>query len=113
MLSFNTAANQRVKGVVDFIGSNLQPMDCYMTMRGLKTLALRLDAMSGNAKALAEALSGSALGGVVLFAKQGERVFNMSSNNTWVEAVGVDSLVFLGIEDEKDAVAVTKAAFGL
>lgn len=83
-------------------------------MRGLKTLSLRLDAMEDNAKAVAEALSGSVLGGVVLVKKKGERAQNKwISNKTWVEACGSQSLVFLGLEEEAEAVATAKAAFGL
>ena len=43
ILSQEDDKNAKIKGIIDFIGSNLQPMDCFMTMRGLKTLSLRIE----------------------------------------------------------------------
>lgn len=38
------------------LGTNVSPMEAWLTTRGLKTLAIRMERQSGNAKALAEAL---------------------------------------------------------
>jgi cystathionine beta-lyase/cystathionine gamma-synthase len=48
-------ANARTK-IVN-LGTNVSPFEAWLTCRGLKTLALRMKAQSGNAKKLAEALS--------------------------------------------------------
>lgn len=39
------------------LGTNVSPLEAWLTCRGLKTLALRMKAQSSNAKKLAEALS--------------------------------------------------------
>ncbi len=43
ILSNLQSEHSKAKGIIDFIGNNLQPMNSYMLMRGLKTLALRAE----------------------------------------------------------------------
>lgn len=46
----------RLQGLKDLIGAVLSPQDAFLLMRGLKTLALRMDRHCSNAQAVAEAL---------------------------------------------------------
>jgi cystathionine beta-lyase/cystathionine gamma-synthase len=43
------------------LGTNISPMEAWLTTRGLKTLAIRMERQSANARALADALMGNAL----------------------------------------------------
>ena len=47
----------RFTGLQKLTGACLSPMDAYLVLRGLKTLALRMDAHCANAQRVAEALS--------------------------------------------------------
>ena len=42
---------------MDGIGNILQPMDCFINMRGLKTLAVRIDEELGNKKPIIDVLT--------------------------------------------------------
>ncbi|MBK3437541.1 methionine gamma-lyase [Pseudomonas sp. MF7448] len=46
----------RLQGLKDLTGAVLSPQDAFLLMRGLKTLALRMDRHCSNARAVAEAL---------------------------------------------------------
>lgn len=46
----------RLQGLKDLTGAVLSPQDAFLLMRGLKTLALRMDRHCSNAQAVAEAL---------------------------------------------------------
>lgn len=46
-----------VAGIVKTFGMTSSPLDCYLTHRGLMTLALRMERVCANAQALAECLS--------------------------------------------------------
>jgi cystathionine gamma-synthase len=47
----------RVQFLVNAVGAIPGPMDCYLALRGLKTLALRMERHSANAAAIAEHLA--------------------------------------------------------
>ncbi|KTC43992.1 methionine gamma-lyase, partial [Pseudomonas fluorescens ABAC62] len=51
-----TAQRIRLQGLKDLTGAVLSPQDAALLMRGLKTLALRMDRHCSNAQAVAEAL---------------------------------------------------------
>jgi cystathionine beta-lyase/cystathionine gamma-synthase len=52
-----TAETQRVKFFQNAMGGVPGPFDCYLTLRGIKTLAVRMDRHSSNAMELAEWLT--------------------------------------------------------
>ncbi len=52
---------EKAKAKVVNLGANVSPFEAWLTSRGLKTLALRMERQSSNAKALAEALRTNAL----------------------------------------------------
>lgn len=49
ILSRDQATHAKAKGLLDFIGNPMQPMECYLTMRGLKTLHIRAEQQVRNA----------------------------------------------------------------
>ncbi|ALC92402.1 cystathionine gamma-synthase [Bacillus sp. FJAT-18017] len=49
----------RASGKISNLGSNLSPFEAWLTVRGLKTLALRMRAQSASARKLALALKGN------------------------------------------------------
>jgi len=75
--------HQKAKGIIDFIGNVIQPMDAYLTLRGLKTLGLRIRAHLKNAKMLAEKIEGykhnEALN--ILVFKSNEELIGWTSSN--------------------------------
>ncbi|MBJ2268513.1 methionine gamma-lyase [Pseudomonas sp. MF6772] len=54
--SHDLAQRIRLQGLKDLTGAVLSPQDAFLLMRGLKTLALRMDRHCSNAQAVAEAL---------------------------------------------------------
>lgn len=56
ILSEDLSLHQKAKGIIDFAGNVIQPMDAYLTLRGLKTLGLRIKAHLKNVKIMAEKL---------------------------------------------------------
>jgi cystathionine gamma-lyase len=50
---------ERLKFLQNAIGAVPSPFDCYLALRGLRTLHLRMEQHSRNAQAIAEALEGS------------------------------------------------------
>ncbi|MBU9723682.1 MULTISPECIES: trans-sulfuration enzyme family protein [Bacillaceae] len=56
VITGNKALMKKVKGKISNLGSNLGPFDGWLGCRGLKTLSLRMEKQSSNAKGLAEAL---------------------------------------------------------
>lgn len=58
VLSSDDAWMERVKFVQNAAGGVPGPMDCFLTLRGTKTLAVRMDRHCDNAMHLAELLSG-------------------------------------------------------
>lgn len=52
------AARIRLAGLKDMTGAVLSPQDAYLVLRGLKTLALRMDRHCDNAEAIAALLAG-------------------------------------------------------
>jgi cystathionine beta-lyase/cystathionine gamma-synthase len=57
IVTANADIYERLKFLQNAIGAVPGPMDCWLVLRGLKTLALRMKAHSENAQALAEFLS--------------------------------------------------------
>ncbi|MBI3523857.1 MAG: methionine gamma-lyase [Betaproteobacteria bacterium] len=57
--STELAATIRMRGLKDFTGAVLSPADASLIMRGLKTLALRMERHCDNAQAIAELLAAS------------------------------------------------------
>jgi cystathionine beta-lyase/cystathionine gamma-synthase len=53
----DTAAYERLKFLQNAIGAVPGPLDCFLTLRGLKTLPLRMERHSANAQRVAEFLS--------------------------------------------------------
>lgn len=53
----DTAIYERLKFLQNAIGAVPGPMDCFLTLRGIKTLALRMEAHSRNATKVAEFLA--------------------------------------------------------
>lgn len=53
----DTAAYERLKFLQNAIGAVPGPLDCFLTLRGLKTLPLRLERHSANAQRIAEFLA--------------------------------------------------------
>jgi cystathionine beta-lyase/cystathionine gamma-synthase len=53
----DTAAYERLKFLQNAIGAVPGPLDCFLTLRGLKTLPLRMDRHSANAQRIAEFLA--------------------------------------------------------
>jgi cystathionine beta-lyase/cystathionine gamma-synthase len=58
ILTGDEQAYQRLKFLQNAIGAVPGPMDCWLVLRGLKTLALRMDRHCSNAKKVAEYLAG-------------------------------------------------------
>jgi cystathionine gamma-synthase len=50
-------AHERMKFLQNAVGAVPGPMDCYLILRGLKTLAVRMDRHCANARAVAEMLA--------------------------------------------------------
>jgi cystathionine beta-lyase/cystathionine gamma-synthase len=53
----DTAAYERLKFLQNAIGAVPGPLDCFLTLRGLKTLPLRMERHSANAQRIAELLA--------------------------------------------------------
>jgi cystathionine gamma-synthase len=53
------ALAERLRFLQNAIGAVPGPLDCFLTLRGAKTLAVRMERHSANARAIAERLSGS------------------------------------------------------
>ncbi len=53
----DTAAYERLKFLQNAIGAVPGPLDCFLTLRGLKTLPLRMERHSANAQRIAEFLA--------------------------------------------------------
>lgn len=53
----DTAAYERLKFLQNAIGAVPGPLDCFLTLRGLKTLPLRMERHSANAQQIAEFLA--------------------------------------------------------
>ncbi|TNV77277.1 hypothetical protein FGO68_gene6233 [Halteria grandinella] len=112
ILANDQAVFAKVQGVVNFIGNGLQPMDCFMTQRGLKTLGLRLDHQLKASEALTQklrdkGLDATSVAGILKIANEEKneealvrfkRGPKQSSNVTHLE----NQLVFLGIEEVDD-----------
>ena len=58
VISNDRAFNEQMKFLVKSIGATLGPLDSYLTLRGLKTLAVRMERINENAWSIAEFLSG-------------------------------------------------------
>ncbi len=58
VITSNDEWHDRVAFVQNAVGAVPAPMDCFLTLRGTKTLAVRMDRHCDNAMALAEHLSG-------------------------------------------------------
>jgi cystathionine gamma-synthase len=52
------ALAQRIAALNNLLGTSQSPHDCYLILRGLKTLQLRVQAHESNARTLAKALAG-------------------------------------------------------
>ena len=57
ILTNDTAAYERLKFLQNAIGAVPGPLDCFLTLRGLKTLPLRMERHSANAQKIAEFLA--------------------------------------------------------
>jgi cystathionine beta-lyase/cystathionine gamma-synthase len=53
----DAAAHERLKFLQNAVGAVPGPLDCFLTLRGLKTLPLRMERHSGNAQRIAEFLA--------------------------------------------------------
>jgi len=53
-----TALLQRIQGMNNLLGTSQGPHDCFLVLRGLKTLLLRMRAHEAGARVVAESLSG-------------------------------------------------------
>jgi len=49
---------ERIKNLVNYLGTPCSPFDAFLVLRGVKTLPIRMEAHEQNAKALAEFLNG-------------------------------------------------------
>jgi cystathionine beta-lyase/cystathionine gamma-synthase len=58
LVTTDPLAYERLKFLQNAVGSVPGPMDCWLTLRGMKTLALRMERHSANAQAVAAFLSG-------------------------------------------------------
>lgn len=56
----NAALGQRVAALNNLLGTSQSPHDCFLVLRGLKTLKLRMQAHQANAQAIAAFLKGHA-----------------------------------------------------
>jgi cystathionine gamma-synthase len=56
VVSQDPAIDDRIQFIANAFGSVAQPFDCWLTLRGLKTLGVRLERHQQNAKAVAEFL---------------------------------------------------------
>ena len=57
LITTDFQAYQRLKYLQNAVGAVPGPMDCWLTLRGIKTLALRMEQHSGNAMRVAEFLN--------------------------------------------------------
>ncbi len=57
ILTNDTAAYERLKFLQNAIGAVPGPLDCFLTLRGLKTLPVRMERHSANAQQIAEFLA--------------------------------------------------------
>jgi cystathionine beta-lyase/cystathionine gamma-synthase len=57
IITNDTAAYERLKFLQNAIGAVPGPLDCFLTLRGLKTLPLRMERHSANAQRIAEFLA--------------------------------------------------------
>ena len=67
VLAKELAVFEPIKFLQNAVGAVPAPLDCWLTMRGLKTLELRMDRHAKNAAAIADALDGHPLVRVVYF----------------------------------------------
>ncbi len=58
IVTTNAETHERLKFLQNAAGAVPGPMDCFLTLRGLKTLAIRMDAHCRNAGRMAEFLAG-------------------------------------------------------
>jgi cystathionine beta-lyase/cystathionine gamma-synthase len=58
LVTTDPEAYDRLKFLQNAVGAVPGPLDCWLTLRGMKTLALRMERHSANAQAVAAALSG-------------------------------------------------------
>ncbi len=58
IVTTNAETHERLKFLQNAAGAVPGPMDCFLTLRGLKTLAIRMDAHCRNAGRIAEFLAG-------------------------------------------------------
>ncbi len=57
IMTNNAAAYERLKFLQNAVGAMPGPLDCFLTLRGLKTLPLRMERHSANAQQVAEFLA--------------------------------------------------------
>lgn len=57
ILTHDTAAYEQLKFLQNAVGAVPGPMDCFLTLRGVKTLPLRMERHSANAQKIAEFLA--------------------------------------------------------
>ncbi|PIR20076.1 MAG: cystathionine gamma-synthase [Deltaproteobacteria bacterium CG11_big_fil_rev_8_21_14_0_20_47_16] len=57
VMTNNNDVYEKLKFIQKAVGAVPGPMDCYLTLRGLKTLAIRMEQHAKNAQAIAEHLS--------------------------------------------------------
>lgn len=114
------------------LGMNLSPFEAWLTIRGIKTLAVRMKAQTENAKAIAEFLQGKAAvwypdkGAIVTFALPEEMdVSKFFSSLGWIKIVptlaGVETTVSYPYgtshrtlsDEEKQKIGVTRQVIRL
>lgn len=66
-LARDAATFEPIKFLQNAIGAVPAPLDCWLTLRGIKTLELRMQRHAGNASRIADALRGHALVGRVYY----------------------------------------------
>lgn len=114
------------------LGMNLSPFEAWLTIRGIKTLAVRMKAQTENAKAIAEFLQGKAevwypgKGAIVTFAlPEKMEISNFFSSLGWIKIVptlaGVETTVSYPYstshralsDEEKQKIGVTRQVIRL
>lgn len=90
----NESIAQQIQYISKTIGTALAPFDCWLVIRGIKTLPLRLDRQCANAKKIVESLRKNPHVKKVLYPETGSMIsFYVDSEERAVQALSKVSLI--------------------
>lgn len=109
----DTADYERLKFLQNAVGAVPGPMDCFLTLRGIKTLALRMQAHSRNALRVAEYLSDHTAVAVVIYPGLESHPQHALARRQMAAPGGMISFILHGGEAAARAVATRTRLFTL